>query len=133
MNPFKTIMFYDGGCPLCNREVKHYQRLDIAQRIEWVDISRDMNLLEAFGVAFETAMERLHVLYRDGRLLTGAYAFAAIWSELPYYRTLAAVMRFPSALTMLDKLYSSFARWRFQRRCREGSCALPSSSGVSEA
>jgi predicted DCC family thiol-disulfide oxidoreductase YuxK len=122
-------MFYDGGCSLCSREVKHYQRLDTARRIVWVDISRDMSVLTAFGVSFETAMERLHVLYRDGRLLTGAYAFAAVWSELPYYRVLAAVLRFPSALSMLDKLYNNFARWRLQRRCREGRCALSASHG----
>jgi len=133
MPPCKTIMFYDGGCPLCSREVKHYQRLDTAQRIQWVDISRDMSLLKACGVSFETAMERLHVMYRDGRLLTGAYAFDAIWSELPYYRMLSAMLRFPGALTTLDKLYSSFARWRFQRRCREGTCELPPSSGTSES
>lgn len=133
MNPFKTIMFYEGGCPLCRREVRHYQRLDTAQRIQWVDISHDMNLLQAFGISFETAMGRLHVLYRDGRLLTGAYAFAALWSELPYYRVLSAILRFPGALTTLDKLYSSFARWRFQQRCREGTCELPPSSDAPES
>jgi predicted DCC family thiol-disulfide oxidoreductase YuxK len=120
-----TIMFYDGGCPLCRREVAHYRRLDRAGRLEWVDISRESGLLQAFGVSFQTGMERLHVLYRDGRLLTGAYAFAAVWSELPYYRWLARLAWLPGVLPCLDRLYGRFARWRFRRRCAEGVCALP--------
>ena len=75
MNLPKTILFYDGGCPLCSREIKHYRRLDSADRIDWIDISRDASLLQAMGVTLETAMARLHVLHRDGWLATGAYAF----------------------------------------------------------
>ncbi|MEE4379832.1 MAG: DUF393 domain-containing protein [Candidatus Competibacteraceae bacterium] len=123
MDTPKTIMFYDGGCPLCSREVAHYQRLDKAGRIEWIDISQDMTVLEAFGISFTTAMARLHVLYRDGRLLSGAYAFAAIWSELPYYRLLAVMLRLPGMLTGLDALYRLFARWRFQQRCSDNLCS----------
>jgi len=121
----QTLMFYDGGCPLCSREVKHYKRLDRADRIQWIDINHDPSVLQSFGIAFPTAMERLHVLYRDGRLLTGAYAFAAIWSELPYYRLLAKCVRIPGLLSVLDKAYNLFARWRFQRRCQEGFCSHP--------
>jgi hypothetical protein len=60
MNLPKTIMFYDGGCPLCSREIKHYRRLDSAGRIDWIDISRDASLLQAMGITLETAMARLH-------------------------------------------------------------------------
>lgn len=119
----KTLMFYDGGCPLCSREVTHYRRLDTAQRLECIDITRDMTVLNAFDVSSLQAMARLHVLYRDGRLLDGAYAFAAIWSELPYYRWLARLLRLPGLLTVLDGMYNLFARWRFRRRCREGVCS----------
>jgi predicted DCC family thiol-disulfide oxidoreductase YuxK len=124
MNPCKTIMFFDGGCSLCSREVAHYRRLDKRQRIEWIDITKDMTLLNAFGIPSQTAMERLHVLYRDGRLLSGAYAFAAIWSELSYYSLLASIVRLPGFLIGLDHLYGLFARWRFRRRCRQGTCAV---------
>lgn len=121
----KTIMFYDGGCPLCSREVSHYRRQDAAGRIDWIDISSDPSLLHALGVAPTTAMERLHVLHRDGWLATGAYAFAVIWSELPYYRRLAGILYKLRLLPWLDKAYAKFARWRYRRRCRDGVCALP--------
>jgi predicted DCC family thiol-disulfide oxidoreductase YuxK len=124
MNKSEVIMFYDGGCPLCSREVAHYQGLDKAGRVRWIDITRDFNLLEAFGVSYGSAMQRLHVLSSDGRLLTGAYGFAAIWSELPYYRHLAKLVRFPGLLPLLDKAYEAFAGWRYQRRCSSEACQV---------
>jgi predicted DCC family thiol-disulfide oxidoreductase YuxK len=126
MNKMQVVMFYDGGCPLCSREVAHYKRLDRSGRVQWSDITRDFSLLEAFGVPYPKAMERLHVLSGDGRLLTGAYGFAAIWSELPYYAYLAKLLRFPGALPLLDKIYEAFARWRFRRRCRDEACGVSS-------
>ena len=128
MNFPKTIVFYDGGCPLCNREIKHYQRLDSAGRIDWIDISRDASLLQAMGVTVETAMARLHVLHRDGWLATGASAFAVVWSELPYYRWLARLVYGLGLLPLLERLYGRFARWRFQRRCQEGFCTVPAAA-----
>jgi len=102
MNLPKAIMFYDGGCPLCRREIKHYRRLDSANRIDWIDISRDASLVQAMGVTLDTAMARLHVLHRDGWLATGAYAFAVVWSELPYYRWLARLVYGLGLLPLLD-------------------------------
>lgn len=131
MGASQTLMFYDGGCPICSREVSHYRRLDVADRIQWIDITQGQTLLAAFGISSEMAMERLYVLYRDGRLLSGAYAFAAIWSELPYYRGLAKILRIPGMLAALDRVYQIFARWRFRRR-REAICPYPYSKTSKE-
>lgn len=122
MIPRKFTVFYDGGCPLCSREIKHYQRLDTAGRIEWTDITRDEDLLRTLGITLNTAMARFHVLNRDGRLVTGAYAFAVVWAQLPYYRRLARLLESLGLLPLLERLYSRFARWVFRHRCREGVC-----------
>lgn len=119
-------MFFDGGCPLCRREVSHYRRLDRNCRVDWVDIQQDMRLLSAFGVSYPRAMQRLHALTADGLLVDGAYAFAAVWSELPYYRWLARLLYATRTLPLLDGWYGRFARWRYRRRCRQGSCAVES-------
>ena len=119
-----TVMFYDGACPICSREVAHYQRVDRAKRVDWVDISQDRRLLHELAIPYPVAMERLHVLYRDGRILQGAYAFAAVWSELPGYQHLARLLRFPGMLAGLDVAYGWFARWRSQRQCTEQRCSL---------
>ena len=123
--PQRTRMFYDGGCPLCRREVAHYRRLDRRGRIDWVDISQDPETLAALGVTLEQAMARLHVQDRQGRLLTGVPAFAAVWDELPGYRHLARLVRALGLVPALDWGYARFARRRYARRCAEGFCAAP--------
>jgi predicted DCC family thiol-disulfide oxidoreductase YuxK len=117
-------MFYDGGCPVCMRGVRHFQRLDWARRIRWVDIMVEREALEPYGVDFAEAMDQLHVLDDRGRLAKGAYAFAALWSQLPWYRWLAAVARLPGILCIIDLVYQRMARGRYRRRCRDGICGV---------
>ncbi len=110
-------VFYDGGCPLCRREIAHYQRLDTEEHIHWVDIHAQPDALREHNLSWEPAMQRLHLLDTDGRMLTGAYAFAALWRNLPYYRRLATILALPGTLALLDRLYNRFATWRWNRRC----------------
>lgn len=118
----KTTMFYDGGCPLCRREVEHYRRIDRARRVDWVDITRQPDRLEAAGLGPDAAMSRLHAFDREGRLVVGVSAFVAVWHALPYYRHLARAVEALRLVGVLDWLYEPFAKWRLRRRCREGVC-----------
>ncbi len=118
----KPIVFYDGGCPLCQREIAHYQRVDYGGRIHWVDITRDTGALAAHGLAFSDAMARLHVLDGEGVWQTGVRAFVAIWTELPRYRWLGRGVQKLKLFSLLELVYTPFARWRYGRRCAEHPC-----------
>jgi predicted DCC family thiol-disulfide oxidoreductase YuxK len=122
---YKTTMFYDGGCPVCLRGVRHYQRMDWARRLRWVDITRDPSNLDAIGVDFPTAMEHLCVRDRRGQLQIGMPAFVALWRELPVYRYLARLMDFPGLLLLCDGLYRRMTRGRYRRRCHHDACGTP--------
>lgn len=121
-DPVVTILF-DGGCPLCAREVSHYRRLHAQRTIAWVDISLEPDLVQRFAVQPAAAMARLHVRDTHGRWVTGAYAFAVLWAQLPRYRMLASVLGSLRLLPVIDRAYGHFARWRLRRRCAAGSCA----------
>jgi predicted DCC family thiol-disulfide oxidoreductase YuxK len=115
-------MYYDGGCPVCRRGVAHYQRLDWARRIAWIDITEQPDALLCHGVDFATAMDSLHVTDRSGALVSGAAGFVTIWSELPYYRMLAWLLRLPGLLPMFEWAYRIHSRGRYARRCVEDRC-----------
>lgn len=87
---------------------------------------QEPEVLEAYGIDFATAMEHLHVLDRDGQVISGMHAFAAVWSDLPYYRLLAKCLRMVGVLPILDWGYRRLTRGRFERRCRDGVCSIPS-------
>lgn len=112
----KITMFYDGGCPLCRREVHHYRRLDRARNVRWINISVQEDRLAAFGLTREDALARLHVFDAAGQLQTGATAFAVLWSALPNYRWLARSIRYLRLIPVLECFYRPFARWRLARR-----------------
>jgi predicted DCC family thiol-disulfide oxidoreductase YuxK len=116
-------VLYDGGCPLCRREIAHYRRLRGADALRWVDISREEDTLSALGIPLEQAMARLHVRDAAGIWHTGAWGFAELWRHLPGYRLAAGALRTARLLPLLDLLYSRFARWRQRRQCGTGACA----------
>lgn len=118
----RPVVFYDGGCSLCSREIAHYRTLDRGHRVAWIDINSGAHLLNALGLSREQAMRRLHVLDGDGVMRDGAAAFVALWRALPYYRVLAWVVDQTRAVGLLDAAYDRFAAWRYRRRQAEVVC-----------
>lgn len=106
-----TTVFYDGSCPICLREIKFYRRLAGSDRVDWVDLSDDTITLPE-GIFLEDALSELHVQKSDGQIVTGAAAFAAIWSELPYLRIFGRLAVIPPFIWLLDWLYAAFRRYR---------------------
>lgn len=43
----KPIVYYDGGCPVCRREIGFYQTCPGAEHIAWQDISQAPELVAA--------------------------------------------------------------------------------------
>ena len=131
----KAIMYFDGSCPLCVKEVGHYQRLSekYSSSLEFYDISTPedqggLGHLKLFHVNFDDAVARIHVIDETGTLHTGARAFLVIWERLPYWRVLSMIVsRIPFAIDLAEALYKVFARYRFKHlRCVPGddSCGL---------
>jgi predicted DCC family thiol-disulfide oxidoreductase YuxK len=113
----KPVVFYDGGCPLCRREISHYRRIDDDRQLCGIDIHAHPEMLQAYGLTLTQAMQRMHVMESDGRLVSGAAAFIAMWRRLPRYRSLAWVVSSTGVFWLAEKPYSRFARWRWKGHC----------------
>jgi len=119
------LVLFDGGCPLCAREIAHYRRLGGKTALNWLDINHEPELEARYGIRPADAMARFHVCDAQGRWHSGAWAFAELWSHLPGYRHAAAALRGLRLLRLLDRGYAAFARWRLARRCAQGECSTP--------
>ncbi len=113
-NETLTVL-YDGGCPLCRREIAHVQGL--AKQCEssalcFVDISSEAEGSVTHAAERQALLARFHVQRSDGSRLSGAAAFTAMWSRLPGWRWLAKLARLPGMLTLLEGAYRVFLKLR---------------------
>ena len=84
------------------------RRLDERRAIFFVDIASTASDLPAPRA---NLLSRLHVR-EDGRLLSGASAFSALWRAIPLLRPLGLMARLPIVLALLDRAYGVFLRVR---------------------
>ncbi|MBX9816138.1 MAG: thiol-disulfide oxidoreductase [Proteobacteria bacterium SG_bin5] len=104
----KLTIWYDGGCPLCAREIALIRRLDRRRAIHFIDVASPD---AACPIDRAALLERFHA--REGeRLLSGAAAFAAMWRAVPLLRPLGLAARLPGALWLLERGYRGFLRVR---------------------
>jgi ubiquinone biosynthesis monooxygenase Coq7 len=111
--PEVLTVLYDGGCPLCRREIAHVQGLAAQQpdsALCFVDVSAAQGTMPAAEQV--VLLARFHVQRADGSRLDGAAAFVAMWGRLPGWRWLARLARLPGALPALELAYRAFLRVR---------------------
>jgi predicted DCC family thiol-disulfide oxidoreductase YuxK len=105
------MVLYDGACPLCRREIGLYRGLPSSTPVCFADVSDAAQPLPS-GTTREQLLARFHVRAADGRLLSGAQAFLALWDTLPGWRWLARIGRLPGVAWLMERVYRLFLRLR---------------------
>lgn len=108
----RFIVYYDGGCPLCTKEIDTYRKASGANELSWVDAAHCDKATLGEDLDVPTALARMHVRDESGRLISGAAAFAAIWSRLPKTRWLGRLLGTRPALWILEPAYVLFLKVR---------------------
>ncbi|WDF75108.1 thiol-disulfide oxidoreductase DCC family protein [Novosphingobium sp. KACC 22771] len=101
-------VWYDGGCPLCLREIAVMRRWDRAGNIAFVDLD---DPVQACPLDRRLMLSRFHA-QEDGVMLVGAAAFAAMWRAIPRLRLLGQMARFGPCLWTLERAYRAFLKIR---------------------
>ena len=107
-----VLVWFDGACPLCVREIAWMRRLDRRNAIAFVDVSRPATE-DGAGCPVDRSvlLARFHAL-EDGRVVSGTAAFAAMWRAIPLLRPLGLAARNGLVLAGLERLYDWFLRVR---------------------
>lgn len=84
------------------------RRLDRAGAIAFVDVAAED---VPCPLDRATLLARFHAL-ENGRVLSGAAAFAAMWRAVPLLRPLGLAARSPLVLAALERLYQLFLQLR---------------------
>jgi predicted DCC family thiol-disulfide oxidoreductase YuxK len=114
--PALTLL-YDGGCPLCVREVTFLKQRDQrlhpgSPRLAFVDIdAADYDPQSNGGITYREAMGRIHALEADGTVLRDVEVFRAAY-RLIQLGWLYAPSSWPLLRGIADGLYGLWARWR---------------------
>ena len=117
--PADLTLLFDGGCPLCLREVRLLRRRDREGRLAFVDIDAshyDPGLHQ--GVSYREAMGRIHAIKGDGTILRDVAVFREAY-RLIGLGWIYAPTRWPLFGKMADWAYRAWASWRLQVTGRE--------------
>lgn len=102
-------VWYDGACPLCLREIALMRRLDRRGAISFVDVSdRDD---PSCPIDRSELLARFHA-EENGKVVSGAAAFAAMWRAIPVLRPLGLLARNRLILGLLERAYVQFLKVR---------------------
>ena len=118
-------VFFDGGCPLCAKEIDFIRWLDKKNCLIFTDIdANDFNSMKETGRDFETLMASIHGRLSDGTIIHGVEVFRQLYGRTAF-KWLIPLTRLPGITQVLDLLYDFFARYRLRvtGRCTPELCS----------
>ena len=114
----KLTLLFDGGCPLCQREVSFLRSRDFSNSILYVDIdSPNYDPVLYCGISYREAMGRIHAITSSGEVLKDVRVFREAY-RLVGLGWVYAPTTWPVLGPLVDEFYRLWARWRlpFTRR-----------------
>jgi predicted DCC family thiol-disulfide oxidoreductase YuxK len=107
-----AVVYFDGACPVCAREIALYRQSEGGDQVQWLDISPPAGPACAPDLDRARAMARLHVRDETGRLHVGGAAFLALWRALPRWWRWARWLDHRPGRLLLSAAYAAFLRLR---------------------
>lgn len=107
----KLILFYDGSCPLCTKEIVLLEKYDKSKEIQFEDITSD-NFSERFThIDLTKADAIIHGQLPNGEVITGMDVTFLAW-EIVNRNKWLRLFKLPLIRTVTDWSYLIFAKHR---------------------
>jgi predicted DCC family thiol-disulfide oxidoreductase YuxK len=123
----EVTALYDGHCQLCRGSVDRVRRWDRAGKIEFVDLHDPSAAARFPHVKREEALRWMQAVDGEGRIFSGADAWARMGMRLPGWKLVAWVLLVPGIRWAAGRIYQWIARNRYRwnkEACADGSCAI---------
>jgi len=115
----KLTVLYDGGCPLCRREVDFLTRRDKTNNLKFVDIDCEEYDPEYYnGITYRQAMATIHAIRSDGTIIKNLAVFQEAY-KLIGLGWLYKPTNWPVIAPLAKSLYALWANNRLQLTGRE--------------
>lgn len=98
-------VFYDGACPLCQAEISMYRKA--GAQAQFCDVAQD-TAPRPEGRSKQQMLARFHVRRADGKLVSGAAAFAQLWKATPGWRWIGQILAVPPFVWIAEGMYRLF-------------------------
>ena len=122
MASYPLTVFFDGACPICDREIALMRRLDRRRLLVFSDFSRPDYDPTSIDLSPTELGRIIHARWGDGTVITGVDVFRAMW-EAVGLGFLARLSRLSLIEPLVVKAYGWFARNRLRLTGRSHTCA----------
>ncbi len=108
----KLTLLFDGGCPLCQREVSFLRSRDSLSKIAFVDIDSSSYNPDLYrGISYKEAMGRIHAIRASGEILKDVQVFREAY-QLVGLGWVYAPTSWPLLGGLINELYKFWTHWR---------------------
>lgn len=121
MASYPLTVFFDGACPICDREIALMRRLDKRRLLVFCDFSRPDYDPTSINISPAELGRIIHARWGDGTVITGVDVFRAMW-EAVGLGFLARLSRLSLVEPLVVRAYTWFARNRLRLTGRSHTC-----------
>ena len=108
----KLILLFDGGCPLCQREISFIRSKDKLNSILFIDIDSPRYNPDLFdGISYREAMGTVHAIKGNGEVVKGVRVFLEAY-RLIGLGSIYLPTTWPILKSLIDQIYLICSRWR---------------------
>ena len=131
MNTAKLTILFDGGCPLCLREINFLKSKNKEGDLKFIDInSANLSYELEYGITYKQAMERIHAFRIDGSLINDIEVFQEAYNLIGL-GFIYAPTKLPLINSIFKIIYMLWAKYRLKITFRPSIEELCSSKGCS--